>query len=285
MRVVSLLPAATEMVAALAALPRLVGVSHECDYPPEVRAVPRVTRTRLDPSLPSAEIDRAMAAARRTGTPPVEVDVKLIAHLRPDVILGQSVCDVCAVGESGLAQLVAALNPTPWVVTLHAHTLDGVLADIRKVGAALNLEDEADELVAGLRYRLRKIAARRPTAHTPTPPRIVVMEWLDPPYVAGHWVPELVDIAGGRDVAGRPGERSAARSWRELVALTPDLVVVALCGFDVARARQELAALTDRDARVLLGGRVAFLDGNAYTSRPGPRLVDAAEILARLIAG
>jgi len=285
MRVVSLLPAATEMVAALGALPRLVGVSHECDYPPEARALPRVTRTRLDPSLPSAEIDRAMAAARRTGTPSVEVDVKLIAQLRPDVILGQSLCEVCAVGESGLGQLVAALNPTPWVVMLHAHTLDGVLADIRKVGAALNVEDEADEVVAGLRYRLRKVAARRPTTHAPTPPRIVVLEWLDPPYVAGHWVPELVEIAGGRDAAGRPGERSAARSWRELSALAPDLVVVALCGFDVARAQQELAAVTDRDARVLLGRRVEFMDGNAYTSRPGPRLVDAAEILARLIAG
>src|SRR3989454_12243583 len=283
MRVVSLLPAATEMVAALGALPRLVGVSHECDYPPETHALPRVPRTRLDPSLPSAEIDRAMAAARRTGMPPVEVDVKLIAHLRPDVILGQSLCDVCAVGESGLAQLVAALMPTPWVVTLHAHTLDGVLGDIRKVGAALNLEDEADELVAGRRYRLRRI--RRAPAPGPTPPSVLVLEWLDPPYVAGHWVPELVDIAGGRDVAGRPGERSTARSWRELSALAPDLVVVALCGFDVARAQQELAAVTDRDARVLLGRRVGLLDGNAYTSRPGPRLVDAAEILARLIAG
>jgi len=283
MRVVSLLPAATEMVAALGALTRLVGVSHECDYPPEARALPRVTRTRLDPSLPSAEIDRAMAAARRTGTPPVEVDVKLIAHLRPDVILGQSLCEVCAVGEGGLAQLVAALLPTPWVVTLHAHTLDGVLGDIRKVGAALNLEDEADEVVAGLRYRLRRIRQAHPPR--PTPPSVLILEWLDPPYVAGHWVPELVDIAGGRDAAGRAGERSTARSWRELSALAPDLVVVALCGFDVARAQQELAAVTDRDARVLLGRRVEFMDGNAYTSRPGPRLVDAAEILARLIAG
>src|SRR3989475_12759 len=216
--------AATEMVAALGALPRLVGVSHECDYPPEARALPRVTRTRLDPSLPSAEIDRAMAAARRTGTPPVEVDVKLIAHLRPDVILGQSLCDVCAVGESGLAQLVAALMPTPWVVTLHAHTLDGVLGDIRKVGAALNLEDEADELVAGLRYRLRRI--RQAHAPGPTPPSVLVLEWLDPPYVAGHWVPELVEIAGGRGAAGRPGGDSTARSRRGPSPPAPDPLVV-----------------------------------------------------------
>src|SRR3989442_7818306 len=169
MRVASLLPAATEMVAALGALPRLVGVSHECDYPPEARALPRVTRTRLDPSLPSAEIDRAMAAARRTGTPPVEVDVKLIAHLRPDVILGQSLCEVCAVGEGGLAQLVAALLPTPWVVSLHAHTLDAVLADVGRVGEALDLQDEAEELVAGLRYRLHR-PQHAPPPQPPQPP-------------------------------------------------------------------------------------------------------------------
>src|SRR5256885_15423134 len=152
-----------------------------------------------------------MAAARRTGTPPVEVDVKLIAHLRPDVILGQSLCDVCAVGESGLGQLVAALSPTPWVVMLHAHTLDGVLADIRKVGAALNLEDEADELVAGLRYRLRRIrqahAARASGSPLgrPTPPGVLVLEWLDPPHVAGDLVAEVVGIPRGRGGGGRPG--------------------------------------------------------------------------------
>src|SRR2546425_11997290 len=211
MRVVSLLPAATEMVAALGALPRLVGVSHECDYPPEARALPRVTRTRLDPSLPSAEIDRAMAAARRTGTPSVEVDVKLIAQLRPDVILGQSLCEVCAVGESGLGQLVAALNPTPWVVMLHAHTLDGVLADIRKVGAALNLEDEADEVVAGLRYRLRRIRqghAPRPSGSPlgrPTPPRVLVLEWHVPPYQAGHRAPRRGRNSVSAAASGRSG--------------------------------------------------------------------------------
>ena len=282
MRVVSLLPAATEIVAALGAGGFLVGISHECDYPPEVRALPRVTRTSLDSALPSGAIDRAMADARRTGVAPVEVDVELVGRLRPDVIIGQSLCDVCAVGEGGLAQLVAALLPTPWVVTLHAHTLDAVLADVGRVGEALDLRDEAEELVAGLRYRLHRLRQ----AHVPTSPRprVVVLEWLDPPYVAGHWVPELVGIAGGEDVGNAAGARSAPRSWRELVALAPDLVVVAPCGFDVARARQEQAAVTDRDARALFSRRVEFLDGNAYTSRPGPRLVDAAEILARMLS-
>ncbi len=279
MRVVSLLPAATEIVAALGALGRLVGVSHECDFPPEVRSLPRVTRTRVDPAMPSAAIDRAMAEARRTGISPVEVDVDLMAHLRPDVLIGQSVCDVCAVGEGELARVVATLMPTPWVVTLHAHTLDQVLLDIGKVGEALELRDEAEELDAGLRYRLRRVQA----GATRQNPRVLVLEWLDPPYVAGHWVPELVELAGGQDVAGAAGEPSRPRPWEELVALAPDVVVVALCGFDVPRAQTELAAVTDPQARALLGRRVEFLDGNAYTSRPGPRLVDAAETLARLI--
>ena len=281
MRVVTLLPAATEIVAALGALGRLVGVSHECDFPPQVRSLPRVTRTRVDPAMPSAAIDRAMAEAKRTGISPVEVDVNLMAHLRPDVLIGQSVCDVCAVGEAELARVVATLMPTPWVVTLHAHTLDQVFLDIRKVGEALELRDEADELDAGLRYRLRRVQA----VATGQKPRVLVLEWLDPPYVAGHWVPELVSLAGGQDVAGSPGEPSRPRPWDELAALAPDVVVVALCGFDVPRAQTELAAVIDPQARALLGRRVEFLDGNAYTSRPGPRLVDAAEMLARLIRG
>ena len=283
MRVVSLLPAATEMVAALGAVGRLVGVSHECDFPPEVRSLPRVTRTRIDPTLASGAIDRAMVDAKRTGVSPVEVDVDLVAHLRPDILIGQSVCDVCAVGEGDLARLVTTLMPTPWVVTLHAHTLDEVFLDIRKVGEAMELRDEAEELDAGLRYRLRRVGAR--SQGSGKRPRVLVLEWVDPPYVAGHWVPELVALAGGQDVGSVPGEPSRPRPWDQLAALAPDVVVVAPCGFDVARARAELAAVTDPEAQALLGRRVEFLDGNAYTSRPGPRLVDAAEMLTRLMLG
>ncbi len=282
MRVVSLLPAATEIVAALGAGGMLVGVSHECDYPPEVRALPRVTRSRIDPARASAEIDRAVAEAKRTGVPPIEVDIALIARLRPDVIIGQSVCEVCAVGPGELERVVATLIPTPWVVTLHAHTLAGVLDDIGKVGDAMQLTDEAKELIAGLRYRLDRLGKRTGDGARP---RVLVLEWLDPPYVAGHWVPELVQLAGGHAVVGAAGEPSQPHPWRELVALAPDIVVIALCGFDVTRAREEFAAVSDGDARALFDRRVEFLDGNAYTSRPGPRLADAAELLARLIHG
>jgi iron complex transport system substrate-binding protein len=281
MRIVSLLPAATEIVAALGAMGRLVGVSHQCDFPPQVRSLPRVTRTRIDPALPSGALDRAVVEAKRTGVATVEVDVDLVAHLRPDVLIGQSVCEVCAIGQADLARVVTTLIPIPWVVTLHAHTLHGVLEDIAKVGEALELRDEAEELLAGLRYRLRRVAARH--AEPRERPRVLVLEWVDPPYVAGHWVPELVQLAGGKDVAGVPGEPSRQRSWADLTALQPDVVLVALCGFDVARARVELDAVRAGAARALLGRRVELVDGNAYTSRPGPRLADAAEIFSRLM--
>jgi len=278
-RVVSLLPAATEIVAALGATGRLVGISHECDYPPEIVTLPRVTRSTLDASLPSGAIDRAMAAAQRSGTSPVQLDLDLLRRLAPDLIIGQSLCDVCAIGATELERAVSALDRKPAVATLHAHDLDGVFADMRRVGEALDLADEADELVGGLRYRLRKLSH---IPH-PTPPRVLVLEWLDPPYVAGHWVPELVAAAGGVDIGNRPGARSEARAWRELAAMAPDLMVIACCGFDVDRARREYESVIDRDARALFSGRVEFLDGNAYTSRPGPRLVVAAEWLAALI--
>jgi len=281
MRVVSLLPAATEIVAALGATAWLVGVSHECDWPPEVRTLPRVTRSSLDVSLSSAEIDDRMAAAKREGVAPVTIDQEMLTRLAPDVILGQSVCDVCAVGESQLAAVIAHIPDPPRVVTLHAHNLEGVWNDIARVGEALDLAGEAEELVSGLRYRLHRIT----TPHAPRP-TVLVVEWVDPPYVAGHWVPELVAAAGGVDVAAQPGDRSVTRAWSALRTLAPDVIVVALCGFDVARARREVAAVTDPDARALLAqARVVFLDGNAYTSRPGPRLVEGTELLAKLIGG
>jgi iron complex transport system substrate-binding protein len=287
MRVVSLLPAGTEIVAALGAAGWLAGVSHACDWPPEVRMLPKVTRSGVDAARSSAEIDRRMADAHRGGEPAVTIDRDALVRLAPDVIVGQSVCDVCAVdvGAQHAATLLAELPGHPQVVNLHAHDLAGVWSDIERVGDALDLQGEAEELVAGLRYRLGRVGAQH-GAPLPARPRVLVVEWVDPPYVAGHWVPELVAAAGAVDALARPGDRSVTRAWRELRALAPDVVVVALCGFDVPRARRELAAVTDPDARALLASaRVVFLDGHVYTSRPGPRLVEAAELLAQLIGG
>jgi iron complex transport system substrate-binding protein len=280
-RIVSLLPAATEIVAALGAGSWLVGISHECDYPPDiVSGLPRVTRTSIDGSQSSGAIDRAVRAAGAAAT---SIDAALLAELRPDVIVGQTVCDVCAVGGDALTRALADWPSRPHIVNLHAHTLDGVLRDMLSVGDALDLRGEAEELVAGLRYRLHRVQAGHASHPTFPSPRILVVEWLDPPYVAGHWVPELIAIAGGRDVGNTPGARSVTRSWSELVALDPDRVIVALCGFDVARARRETGAVADVDARRLFARGVEFLDGNAYTSRPGPRLVDAAAKLALML--
>jgi iron complex transport system substrate-binding protein len=277
-RIVSLLPAATEIVAALGAGSWLVGVSHECDYPPDiVRGLPRVTRTSIDTRRSSGEIDRAVRAA---GSAAVTIDAELLAELRPEVVVGQTVCDVCAVGGTALDHALASLSTPPRVVTLHPHDLADVLSGMQSVGDAIGLRDEADELVAGLRYRLDRITERHHPTTGHAPPATVVLEWLDPPYVAGHWVPELVAIAGGRDVGNTPGTRAVTRSWSELLALDPERVIVALCGFDVARARRETGAVTDALARRLFSRGVEFLDGNAYTSRPGPRLVEAAERLA-----
>jgi iron complex transport system substrate-binding protein len=283
MRVVSLLPAATEIVAVLGGVKLLVGVSHECDYPPDVHSVPRVTRSRIAPDLPAREIDRQMAEAKRSGVSPFEVDSRAISRLRPDVLIGQAVCSVCAVGEEELARLVLALQPTPWVVTLHPHGVQDVLADIRRVGESISQREEAEEVIAGLSYRLRQL--RESVVRPPRPVRVLVLEWLDPPYVAGHWVPELVALAGGEDVGNTPGAPSVTRSWGELARTAPDLVIVALCGLELARAQGEVAAVTDPAGRALLSRRVEVIDGNAYTSRPGPRLVDGAELLAQLIRG
>lgn len=279
-RVVSLLPAATEIVAALGAGSWLVGVSHECDYPAEVTTLPRVTRNGLDPSLSSGAIDARVAASKH-GAPLVTIDTDLLRRLDPDVILGQSLCDVCAVGENLVAQALPHLARTPEVLALHAHTLAEVFDDMQRVAGALDLSSEGEELVAGLRYRLQSI----PHPHVLTPPRLLVLEWTDPPYVAGHWVPELVAAAGGAHVGSAAGDHSRARPWKDLRALAPDVVVVSLCGFDVPRAKREAAQVRDLDGRALLDGRTYFLDGNAYTSRPGPRLIDAAELIAKQIGG
>src|SRR5256712_11358582 len=285
MRVISLLPAATEIVAALGASSRLVGVTHQCDYPPGGRALPRVTSTRVDPGLSSGEINRAMADAKRTGAPAIEIDAPLVARLRPDVIIGQAVCDVCAVGQAQLAGLVATLTPTPWVVTLHAHTLPEVMIDIRKIAAALELTDEADELLAGLSYRLRRVretALARSNdigAQHAAPlqrPRVLVLEWLDPPYVAGHWVPELVAIAGGQDIGNLPGTHSAPRSWRELSAPPPHARVGGRGGVGGGPAPPGPALGADPAPRAGAAPRPRAVARDAPASRPRPRAGDSA---------
>ena len=282
MRVVSLLPGATEIVAALGGGDRLVGISHECDYPAPVLHLPRVTSTPLDPSLPSGAIDSEVRRLREAGRAVIAVDAEALRRLAPDLVITQDLCEVCAVTDGQVHRLAAVIRPAPRVLALTGRTLAGVLDDIRTVADALDLADEADELTTGLRSRLTRLRGLAPARR----PRMLCIEWLEPLYLAGHWVPDLVDAAGGVDVGAEPGAHSAVSSWEQARRLRPDLVVVMLCGFGVERARFELDSLADPGARRLLSAVPTWiLDGNAYTSRPGPRVVDGAARLQAAMSG
>lgn len=273
MRVISLLPAATEIVTALGEQRVLVGISHQCDYPASVQHLPRVTTTFIDPGAPSASIDAEVRRLGRSGHPVIAIDGHQLRRLAPDLIITQDLCDVCAVSDGQVHRLAASMRPTPQVLALKAQDLEGIWRDIAAVGAALDLDDEAEELVLGLRSRLGRFGAR-----SPTPPlRVLCIEWLDPVYVAGHWVPELVAAAGGQDVGAAPGSHSARGVWTELAHLAPDCILIMLCGFGLERSRAELELITDPEALKLMGRIPTWIvDGNAYTSRAGPRVVDGA---------
>lgn len=275
MRIVSLLPGATEMVAALGALDDLVAVSHECDYPAAVRYLPRVTTSPIDPTASSRGIDLAVRAAIERGEPVIGVDAAALRSAAPDVILTQSLCEVCAVDGDEVRTLADTLDKEARVLSLGGTDVQGVLADIRAVGSAIGRSPEAEHLVTDLTRRYAAISAD--TSAT-SRSRVVCIEWLDPVFLAGHWVPELVAAAGGEDVGARAGEHSRQVDWAHVASLQPDVMLIMPCGFDVERTRAELAELKDETARRLLSETpYRILDGNAYTSRPGPRIVEAVE--------
>lgn len=276
-----MLPAATEIVAALGGGGSLVGVSHECDYPDWVRRLPRVTTTSINTEAPGLSIDAEVRRLRDSGRPVIAADAGELERLSPDLIITQGLCEVCAVTDGEVHRLAASRSGLR-VLSLGARDLEGIWRDIREVGEALDLADEAEELLAGLRTRLQRLRVSRP----PIQPRVLCVEWLEPLYLAGHWVPELVAAAGGEDVGADPGSHSARHEWRELGRLRPDHILVMLCGFGVERARVELDSLSDPDAlRVLRGVPTSLIDGNAYTSRPGPRVVDGAARIQAAISG
>lgn len=282
-RVVSLLPGATEWVAALGAADRLVGISHECDHPATITDRPRVTTTPIDPAASSQAIDLAVRAAMSDDRPVIGIDAAQLAALRPDLLITQRLCDVCAVADGEAHRLAAILDPPPAVLSLEGRTVRGVLDDGRRIAAALGVAEAGKRLVATLAERLAVLGRRTERQDRPG---VVVIEWLAPCFLAGHWTPELVHAAGGRDLAMCAGEHSIARHWNDVTALDPAIVVIALCGFDEARARAELAGLEDATVRRWLDARrTVVIDGNAYTSRAGPRIVEAAEVLAKAIGG
>ena len=283
-RVVSLLPAATEIVAALGALEQLAGVTHECDHPPEVAALPRVTSSVIDRDATSGAIDAEVRALAWSGAAVFTLDAALVAELAPRVLLTQSVCDVCALPESEVDRGLASLDTAPVRVSLGGTTLDGVWEDVRRIGAAIGRSDEAERLITSLQARMRTVHDTLKAARAPRP-RVVVLEWLDPLFVAGHWSPELVRRAGGVDVLAQPGMHSVQVDMDAVRAADPEVLLFAPCGFDVTRAAREARALLDTDPWRWARDREAWaLDGNALTSRPGPRLVDAIETMASIFA-
>ncbi|MGQ0714687.1 MAG: ABC transporter substrate-binding protein [Gemmatimonadaceae bacterium] len=283
MRIVTLLPSATEIVAALGALDQLVGVTHACDYPPQIEKLPRLTSTRLDASAPPEAIDRDVRSAAEQGTALYEVDEALLASLRPDVIVTQALCEVCAVRESDVRALAARRSPSPRVVTLSATSLDGIFDDIARVGDAIDASDEAEELVLGLRARLRSVHERLRAARAPRP-RVAVLEWTNPLYAAGHWVPEMVRRAGGVDVLAEPGSPSRAVGMAAVTSRPPEVLIFAPCGYDLPRAAREAqVALTDDTWSWARGLTAWAIDANALASRPGPRVVDGVETLAHVL--
>jgi len=275
---VSLLPSATEMLYAVGVEP--VGVSHECDYPPEAREKPSVTTTRVTGEGTSAEINESVADAAEEGGV-YDVKVETLEELEPDVVLTQAVCDVCAVGDDVVRESVERIDASPEIVSLHSHTLDGVLDDVLTVGEAVGHKEAAREAVMNLRGRIDSLRER--TADMPEE-CTVVLDWLDPPMVAGHWVPELVEVAGGTYPLAETGDASTPREWDEIVAAEPENIVAAPCGFELGQTVRNFDEIADREGwRELLAvehGRAYAADGHNYFNRPGPRLVDTAEILA-----
>jgi iron complex transport system substrate-binding protein len=282
MRVVTLLPSATEIVYALGVEP--VGVSHECDYPPAARERPSVNRSRVDPTATSAEINEQVADAE-AGDGVYAIDRATLAELDPDLVVTQGVCDVCAIDHVQVATAVDELGLDTEVLTLDVHSLDDLFESIHAVGAAIGRAERASDLVAELRDRVA--AVETTAARAGTEPRVAVLDWLDPIMVAGHWVPEMVERAGGRYGLEEAGGDSRPREWAEIREYDPDVLVAAPCGFDVDQTRENLADLTGRPGfdqlTAVREDRVHVLDGHHYVNRSGPRLVDTMEFLAALV--
>ncbi len=284
MRIVSLLPSATEIVYALGLGADLVGVTHECDFPEAARALPVLTASALPAAGSSAEIDRHVRRSLHAGSSLYSLDAELLERLAPDLILTQELCAVCAVSYDIVARAAKRLRGDPRIVSLEPSSLDDVYATVETVAALAGVPERGATVVADLRARAARLAAR---AAGPRP-RALVLEWTDPPMSGGHWTPGLVEIAGGEPILCDPGANSRVLVWESIAAADPDVVLVAPCGFGLAQARAAVAELAANPhwtgLRALREGRAYAIDGNAYVNRPGPRLVETAEIFADALA-
>jgi len=278
MRIASLVPSATEMLFALGLGDRVVAVTHECDYPPGAEQLPHLTRSVIPEGLDAAGIDAAVRERTSRGESLYELDEDLLTQLDVDLIVTQAVCEVCAVSFDDVRAVAERLPTTPEVISLDPSTLGEVLADVPRLAQAAGVPEAGDQLAAELGERLEAVERAVEGASRP---RVAALEWMDPLFIGGHWVPQMIELAGGEDVLGLPGERSRTAEWGELEAAVPEIVVSMPCGYYAEQA----AAETVRWRRHLaqLGARVCAVDAAAYFSRPGPRLVDGVELLSHLL--
>ena len=288
MKIVSFLPAATEMACALGLADSIVGITHECDYPPEIKSKPVVVRAVLPlERMSQSEIDRAVAERIRNGQSLYEIDEQLLHDLAPDLILTQNLCQVCAPSGNEVSQVIKSLPKTPQILWLTPQSLNEIFDNVRELGAATERSAEAVALVSDCERRLEELAKR--TAAVAHRPRVFCMEWLDPVYASGHWVPELVKIAGGADELGSERGESVRISWEQIVAWAPEVLIIMPCGFNLQQTMKQIwSAFGYRnspffDLPAVRNGRVYAVDANSYFARPGPRVVEGAELLAQLI--
>lgn len=285
-RICSFLPAATEILFALGLGDHIVGVTHECDYPPEAKTKPVVVHGGIDVNgANSSEIDRQVREAVASGKGLYHIDAAALATASPDIILTQALCDVCALDYHAVLQATRSLPHRPEIISLNPHCLSDAIKDIARVGKATGRECEADALVSHLQERIDAVTAR--ASQAASQPRVACLEWFDPLYAAGHWVPEMVALAGGRDVMGQSWEPSAKFEWKQLLEREPEILVLMACGFDLARTRSEAALLKTfagwEKIPAVRMDNVFAVDGNSFFSRPGPRLVEGVELLAQII--
>jgi iron complex transport system substrate-binding protein len=279
MRIVSLVPSATEMLFALGLGSDLVAVTHECDYPRAAQELPKVTRDVLPAGLSSAEIDAAVKERTLAGESIYALDAEALHELAPDLIVTQALCSVCAVSYDDVRTIAEEIDTQPMVISLDPHTVGEVLGDARTLARATDRKDAAVDLISEASARIDRIRVATRNARRI---RVAALEWLDPPFAAGHWTPQLISYAGGEDMLGFAGENSEQRSWAEVAAARPDVVIVMPCGYDAEIAHRE--AEMHRDQLAAIGaGEVVAVNASAYFSRPGPRIIDGLELLAHIL--
>lgn len=289
MRVASLLSSATEIVCGLGGARQLVAISHECDFPAEILNLPRVTRSIIDSSAPSVVIDREVRQRLQEGLPLYEIDEALLASLKPDLILTQAQCDVCAIRLEDVHRFVGrfATGTVPQVVALSPNTLDEVLADVQAVASAMGMKQQAHDYFAVLNSRIGAVQERAKRREGAGRPRVLCVEWTEPLMIAGNWTPDLIERAGGENGLSILGKHSPTVEWHQVYDFDPDIVLIAPCGFGLQRSRTEVDSLLAKGRlqplRAMQGGRVFVLDGNALFNRSGPRLVETLEVISDLL--